>query len=64
VLSLAAILEIGLEATRVLSNAGATIVIGARDLTKAREAVSQIKKVEVSETGGLAKPAAQIQKSQ
>jgi len=47
---------IGLETTRVLSNAGATIVIGARDLTKAREAVSQIKNVEVYELD-LAEPA-------
>ena len=38
---------IGLETTRVLSTAGATIVIGARDLTKARQAVSQIKNVEI-----------------
>ena len=41
---------IGLETTRVLSTAGATIVIGARDLTKARQAVSQIKNVEIYET--------------
>ena len=38
---------IGLETTRVLSTAGATIVIGARDLAKARQAVSQIKNVEI-----------------
>ena len=46
---------IGLETTRALSNAGATIVIGARDLTGAREAVSQIKNVEVYELD-LAEP--------
>ena len=47
---------IGLETTRVLSNAGATIAIGARDRTKASEAVSQIKNVEVYELD-LAEPA-------
>lgn len=47
---------IGLETTKVLSNAGATIVIGARDVAKAREAVSQIKNVEVYELD-LAEPA-------
>ena len=46
---------IGLETTRVLSNAGATIVVGARDVTKAREAVSPIKNVEVYELD-LAEP--------
>jgi len=42
---------IGLETTRVLSNAGAAIMIGARDLREAREALSQIKNVEVYELG-------------
>lgn len=40
---------IGLETTRVLSNVGARIVIGARDVKRAREAASQIKNVEVYE---------------
>ena len=47
---------IGLETARVLSNAGAKVAIGARDLKKAREAVSQIKNVEVYELD-LAEPA-------
>jgi len=47
---------IGLETTRILSSAGATIVVGARDLVKAREGVSQIKNVEVYELD-LAEPA-------
>lgn len=47
---------IGLETTKVLSGVGASIVIGARDLTKAREAVSEIKNVEVYELD-LADPA-------
>ena len=46
---------IGLETTRVLSNAGATIVIGARDVAKANRAVSSIKNVEVYELD-LAEP--------
>ena len=40
---------IGLETTRVLASVGASIVVGARDVEKAREAVSQIKDVEVYE---------------
>ena len=40
---------IGLETTKGLSGVGASIVIGARHLTKAREAVSEIKNVEVYE---------------
>lgn len=40
---------IGLETTRVLASVGASIVIGARDVTKAREAVSQIQNVQVYE---------------
>jgi len=40
---------IGLETTRVLSNAGATVVIGARDPQKARSAVARMKNVEVSQ---------------
>ena len=47
---------IGLETTRVLAAAGTSIVIGARDVAKAREAVSQIKEVEVYELD-LAEPA-------
>jgi NAD(P)-dependent dehydrogenase (short-subunit alcohol dehydrogenase family) len=38
---------IGLETTRVLSNAGATVVIGSRDPKKAQMAVSKMKNVEV-----------------
>jgi NAD(P)-dependent dehydrogenase (short-subunit alcohol dehydrogenase family) len=38
---------IGLETTRVLSNAGATVVIGSRDSKKARMAVAKMKNVEV-----------------
>jgi NAD(P)-dependent dehydrogenase (short-subunit alcohol dehydrogenase family) len=38
---------IGLETTRVLSNAGATVVIGSRDPKKARMAVAKMKNVEV-----------------
>lgn len=40
---------IGLETTRVLASVGASVVIGARDVRKATEAVSQIKNVEVYE---------------
>src|SRR6266403_5170773 len=39
---------IGLETTRVLSEAGATVVIGARDPKKAQTAVAEMKNVEVS----------------
>jgi len=38
---------LGLETTRVLSNAGATVVIGSRDPKKAQMAVAKIKNVEV-----------------
>jgi NAD(P)-dependent dehydrogenase (short-subunit alcohol dehydrogenase family) len=38
---------IGLETTRVLSNAGATVVVGARDPKKAQVAVAKMKNVEV-----------------
>lgn len=47
---------IGLETTRVLAGAGASIVIGARDVRKAKDSVSQIKGVEVYELD-LAEPA-------
>lgn len=40
---------IGLETTRVLSNAGATVVIGSRDPKKARIAVAKMKNVEVGQ---------------
>jgi len=40
---------IGLETTRVLSNAGATVVIGSRDPKKARMAVAKMKNVEVGQ---------------
>ncbi len=39
---------IGLETTRVLSNAGATVVIGSRDPKKAQMAVAKMKNVEVA----------------
>jgi NAD(P)-dependent dehydrogenase (short-subunit alcohol dehydrogenase family) len=39
---------LGLETTRVLSNAGATVVIGSRDPKKAQMAVARMKNVEVS----------------
>ncbi len=39
---------IGFETTRVLSNAGATVVIGSRDPKKAQLAVAKMKNVEVS----------------
>src|SRR5580700_6093097 len=40
---------LGLETTRVLSNAGATVVIGARDPEKARMAVAEMKNVAASQ---------------
>jgi NAD(P)-dependent dehydrogenase (short-subunit alcohol dehydrogenase family) len=40
---------IGLETTRVLSNAGATVVIGSRDPKKAQLAVAKMKNVEVGQ---------------
>ena len=38
---------IGLETTKVLSNAGASVFVGARDLVKAQAAVSKMQNVEV-----------------
>lgn len=38
---------IGLETTRVLANAGATVVVGARDLAKARKNLADLKTVRV-----------------
>ncbi|QGQ96149.1 SDR family NAD(P)-dependent oxidoreductase [Paenibacillus psychroresistens] len=38
---------IGLETTRVLSNAGATVIVGARDVKKAQDNLSNIKNIEV-----------------
>jgi len=38
---------LGLETTRVLSNAGATVVVGSRDTRKAQTAVAKFKNVEV-----------------
>jgi NAD(P)-dependent dehydrogenase (short-subunit alcohol dehydrogenase family) len=40
---------LGLETTRVLSNAGATVVIGSRDPKKAQMAIARMKNVEVSQ---------------
>jgi NAD(P)-dependent dehydrogenase (short-subunit alcohol dehydrogenase family) len=40
---------LGLETTRVLSNAGATVVIGSRDPKKAQMAVAKMRNVEVSQ---------------
>jgi NAD(P)-dependent dehydrogenase (short-subunit alcohol dehydrogenase family) len=40
---------LGLETTRVLSNAGATVVVGSRDIRKAQMAVTKMKNVEVGE---------------
>src|SRR3984957_20803512 len=40
---------LGLETTRVLSNAGATVVVGSRDPGKAQLAVAKMKNVEVCE---------------
>lgn len=47
---------LGLETTRVLSNAGATVVVGSRDPRKAQLAVAKMKSVEVGELD-LASPA-------
>jgi len=47
---------LGLETTRVLSNAGATVVVGSRDPRKAQMAVAKMKNVEVGELD-LANPA-------
>src|SRR6202051_1109477 len=40
---------LGLETTRVLSNAGATVVIGSRDPQKAQRAGAEMKNVEVGQ---------------
>lgn len=40
---------IGLETTRVLASKGAHVIVGARDLEKARQALAQIKNVETLE---------------
>jgi NAD(P)-dependent dehydrogenase (short-subunit alcohol dehydrogenase family) len=40
---------LGLETTRVLSNAGATVVVGSRDIRKAQRAVTKMKNVAVGE---------------
>jgi short chain dehydrogenase len=40
---------LGLETTRVLANAGATVVIGSRDARKAQMAVAKMKNVEVGQ---------------
>jgi NAD(P)-dependent dehydrogenase (short-subunit alcohol dehydrogenase family) len=47
---------LGLETTRVLSNAGATVVVGSRDPRKAQMAVAKMKNVDVGELD-LASPA-------
>jgi len=47
---------LGLETTRVLSNAGATVVVGSRDTRKAQTALAKMKNVEVGELD-LASPA-------
>ena len=47
---------IGLETTRILSEAGATIIVGARDVAKAKQIVSAIKNVRVIELD-LSEPA-------
>ena len=48
-----------LETTRVLSNAGATVVIGSRDLKKVQMAVAKMKNVEVGQLD-LASPSSMI----
>jgi NAD(P)-dependent dehydrogenase (short-subunit alcohol dehydrogenase family) len=40
---------LGLETTRVLSNAGATVIVGSRDIRKAQTAVAKMKNVEVGQ---------------
>lgn len=47
---------LGLETTRVLSSAGATVVVGSRDARKAQTAVAKMKNVKVGELD-LASPA-------
>jgi NAD(P)-dependent dehydrogenase (short-subunit alcohol dehydrogenase family) len=39
---------IGLETTKVMSEAGATVVVGARDVTKARQTFAEVKNVHVA----------------
>ena len=41
--------SLGLETTRVLSNAGATVIVGSRDTRKAHPAVAKMKNVEVGQ---------------
>src|ERR1700731_4315328 len=40
---------LGLETTRVLSNGGATVVVGSRDPEKAQAAIAKMKNVEVGQ---------------
>jgi NAD(P)-dependent dehydrogenase (short-subunit alcohol dehydrogenase family) len=40
---------IGLETTKVLSEAGATIIVGARDVAKARQTLAEVKNVRIIE---------------
>ncbi len=40
---------IGLETTRVLSGAGATVIVGSRDITKAKHTLAEVKRVSVIE---------------
>jgi NAD(P)-dependent dehydrogenase (short-subunit alcohol dehydrogenase family) len=40
---------LGLETTRVLSNAGATVIVGSRDTRKAQAVVAKMKNVEVGQ---------------
>ncbi len=40
---------IGLETTKILSEAGAAIIVGARDVTKARKALAEIQNVKIIE---------------
>jgi NAD(P)-dependent dehydrogenase (short-subunit alcohol dehydrogenase family) len=40
---------IGLETTKALSDAGATIVVGARDMAKARQTLAEVKRVSIIE---------------
>lgn len=47
---------IGLETTKVLSEAGATIIVGARDIAKARQTLAEVKNVSIIELD-LSEPA-------
>ena len=40
---------IGLETTKILSEAGATIIVGARDIAKARQTLAEVKNVSIIE---------------